>query len=120
MFLLCLQTFEMGRHINSLLYTNPKYVLSIAVAARLSSVSCSLQRNTDGSTFNPAKLPTDPVSFVLPSSSVAAPRLTFAAIAAPDLGSRLPKDDPTAPSGTKGQPNLPVSPGQAADAVRQS
>ena len=61
--------------------------------------------------------PEQPVSFVLPTSA-GAPRLTFAAIAAPDLGSRLPKDDPAAPSGTKGQPDLPVSPGQAADAVR--
>jgi len=65
---------------------------------------------------NPAKLPTDPVSFV-PSSMAAAPRLTFAAIALPDLGSRQPVDDPAAPSGTKGQPSLP-SPGQAIDAVR--
>ena len=75
-----------------------------------------LQRNTDGSTVNPAKLPTDPVSFK-PSSVVAAPRLTFAAISVPDLGSRQPVDDPAAPSGTKGQPSLP-SPGQAIDAVR--
>ena len=70
--------------------------------------------------MNLFKPPTDqPVSFV-PSTSVAAPRLTFAVISAPDLGSRLPKDDPTAPSGTKGQPDLPVSPGQAADAVSLS
>ena len=69
--------------------------------------------------MNLFKPPTEPASFA-PAAGARAPRLTFAAIAAPDLGSRLPKDDPTAPSGTKGQPELPVSPGQAADAVRPS
>ena len=90
---------------------------STSDTADVPTAAC-LQRNTDGSTVKPpVGITVAPVSFV--PSSTAAPRLTFAAIAAPDLGSRLPKDDPTAPSGTKGQPDLPVSPGQAADAVRR-
>ena len=74
---------------------------------------CVPQRNTDGNNVNLFKAD-QPVSFL---PAVGAPRLTFAAISVPDLASRQPRDDPLKPSGTGGQPDLPVSPGQAVDAV---
>ena len=83
----------------------------------LTSVDHAVQRNTDGK--QPLKPRGQPVSFQL-SAPARAPGLVFATVKLPDLGSTTPKADPSAPSGSNKQADLPISPEDAVNAVRWS